>query len=175
MTKLHLPLFLAALALASTPAAAEQMRFQAMLRGDAAPTATGSKATGRAVIVVDTQRQTVDMELDVTGLKTADLWSRLVAAPPGPIHLHVYAASDHAHAHDAELVLPTPYGPAYGDTASGFQVRMKGFAYADAQKILRSPITFDQFVASMRSGAVRVNIHTNAQNAGEISGEVRPG
>jgi hypothetical protein len=165
---------LAALTLAVAPAAAEEVRFHATLRGDAAPTATGSRAVGKAVIVVDTERQTVDMTLDVTGIKTADLWTRLVAAPPGPIHLHMYGAHDHSHTSDAELVLPTPYGSTYADTAEGFQVRVKGFAYADARKILKSPTTFDQFLGSMRSGAVRLNIHTNAQNAGEISGEVRP-
>jgi len=163
---------LVALAIAA-PAAAEQVRFEAALRGDAVPTDTGSKATGRAAIMVDTELQTVDLVLDVTGMKTTDLWAQLKARPVGPIHLHMYGSHDHSNPDASELVLPTAFGPTYADTATGFRVTIRAFPYAEAQRILESKTGFDHFLHAMRSGAVRLNIHTNAHNPGEISGEVR--
>ena len=56
---------LASLALLAAPATAQELRFKASLAGDKAPTATGSKATGQALISVDTDHQTVDVTLDV--------------------------------------------------------------------------------------------------------------
>jgi hypothetical protein len=50
--------------LTAAPAPAKELQFTAALRGDRAPTTTGSKATGAARIVVDTDSQAVDMTLD---------------------------------------------------------------------------------------------------------------
>lgn len=161
--------------IAGGPAAAQDLMFKATLRGDQAPTVTGSKATGLAKIRVDVAAQTVDLSLDVAGLTTDDLWNQLKTAPIGPIHLHLYGTHNHADPNaQVTLVFPAPYGAAYSATPAGFKVVMVRFPYAQAAAILKSNVPFNDFVSSLESGAVVVNIHTNAQPDGEISGDVVP-
>ena len=116
---------LAAITVAATliasPALAASETFEASLSGHVESSDTGSNATGKGLIIIDTDKKTVDMTIDVTGLKRSDLWDKLVAAPVGPIHLHNYKADG-----VVDLVLPAPFGGGYKDTPKGFLVTMKG-------------------------------------------------
>ena len=150
-------------------------RFTADLRGDQPPANTGSTATGKARIAVDMDAQTVDLDLDVVGLRIDQLWDRLVRAPIGPIHFHHYGSMHHASDDPAvSLVLPAPFGPSYAATSTGFKVTMRGFSYAAGAALLKSDKSFDDFMASMRMGMVALNVHTNAFTDGEINGAVLP-
>jgi hypothetical protein len=162
---------LAALALAAaSPAFAATKVFTAKLSGDVDTSKTGSKATGTARFVVDTEKKTVDVTMDFAGLKIADLADGLVARPIGPIHLHNYASNG-----DVAVVLPTPFGSGYADTAKGFSVTMKGYSYAEGAGLLKSDLSFDGFLAAMASGSVVLNVHTDKFGDGEISGKIIAG
>ncbi|MBS0411016.1 MAG: CHRD domain-containing protein [Proteobacteria bacterium] len=166
---------IAALVLAAGSAAqAKVLAFTAALSGHAAPTDTGSDATGQANIRVDTDAKTVDVTLDVQGIAEDELWSQLAKSPMGPIHLHRYGSHDHTDPSSASLLFPLPMGPAYSPTAKGFHVDLKGYAYAAGAAALHSDASFDDFVSAMQNGQVVLNIHTNAEHDGEISGEVVP-
>lgn len=165
----------AGLALAfAMPAAAKELKFKADLHGATASTTTGSKATGQAMIVVNTDTETVDVALTVEGLKIDDLWTNLLHSPMGAIHLHVYGSHDHGGGADSALMFPLPYGPNYRATPEGFKVEMKAEPYAVGAKLVNSKASFDEFVAALSGGRIVVNIHTNAKNDGEISGDVAP-
>jgi hypothetical protein len=163
-----------ALALLAGPAAAKELTFTAALSGDKAPTVTGSKATGQAMIRVDTDKQTVGVDLDVRGLTIEKLSTGLRGAPMGPIHLHIYGSHSHGANDDAALVFPLPFGATYAPTATGFKVAAPGVPYATGAKLVNTKATFDEFVASLQSGRIVMNIHTNVQPDGEISGDVVP-
>ena len=154
---------------AVSPAFAAEKVFSAKLSGDVETSKTGSKATGTARIVVDTDKKTVDMTMEFTGLKIADLSDGLVARPMGPIHLHNYLPND-----EVVLVLPAPFGPGYADTPAGFKVTMTDYSYAAGAEVLKSNLSFDAFVAAMASGSVVLNVHTDKFGSGEISGQVQP-
>ena len=161
---------LAALAVGiAAPAQAEMLAFKAALDGKYGAEPTGSAATGRAKIRVNTSRQRVTVDLTLTGITADALWDKLVAAPIGPIHFHKYAS---AAGGDSVLVLPLPYGADYQPTKRGFRVAMKDYDYEAGAKLLKSTLSFDDFVAAMRSGLVILNVHTDAFNPGEISGRV---
>jgi hypothetical protein len=164
---------LLALALAG-PAAAKELVFKANLSGATPSTTTGSKATGEAKIRINTEAQTVDVALNVEGLKIEDLWTNLLHSPMGAIHLHVYGSKDHGGGADSALMFPLPYGPNYVATPKGFKVEMKAEPYADGAKLVNSKASFDDFVAALSNGRIVVNIHTNAKTDGEISGDVGP-
>ncbi len=171
----HLGMAIAvAAALAGGSAAAKELAFKANLSGATASTATGSKATGEARIRVNTEAQTVDVALNVEGLKIEDLWTNLLHSPMGAIHLHVYGSKDHGGGADSALMFPLPYGPNYVATPKGFKVEMKAEPYAEGAKLVNSKASFDEFVAALANGRIVVNIHTNAKNDGEISGDVGP-
>jgi hypothetical protein len=160
-------LFAAVFLIAAAPAFAGQKVFSARLSGDVETSKTGSKAKGEARIVVDTEKKTVDMTMEFTGLRIADLSDGLVARPMGPIHLHNYLPDG-----EVVLVLPTPFGPGYVDTAKGFRVTVKGYSYAAGAELLKSNLSFDAFLAAMASGSVVLNVHTDRFDQGEISGKV---
>jgi hypothetical protein len=168
------PALAALLVLAATPAAARELAFKANLSGATPSTSTGSKATGQARIAVDTDAQTVDVVLNVEGLKIEDLWTNLLHSPMGAIHLHVYGGHDHGGGADSALMFPLPYGPNYVATPKGFKFEMKAEPYAAGAKLVNSKATFDEFVAALSNGRIVVNIHTNSKNDGEISGDVSP-
>jgi hypothetical protein len=159
----------AALALGAAPAGAKTLTFHANLDGVSGPAATGSAATGKARIKVDTDRRRVSVDLAVEGITAPQLWAKLVAAPIGPIHFHKYA---NAAGGDSVLVLPLPYGPAYRTLPHGLRVKMVDYDYTAGAKLLNSTLSFDDFVAAMKSGLVVLNVHTDKFNAGEISGKV---
>lgn len=160
--------------LAAAPALAKDLRFAATLSGNTMSTMTGSKATGQAKILVNTDTQTVDVSLDVQGLKTDDLWTNLAKSPMGAIHLHIYGGHDHSAAADSALLFPLPMGPTYSATAKGFHVEIKDAPYGVAAKTVNSKATFDEFVGSLQAGRIVMNVHTNSHNDGEISGDVTP-
>lgn len=156
--------------LAAAPAFAGEKVFTSQLSAEGDTAQTGSKATAVARIVVDTDTKTVDMTIDVTGLKIADLWDKLVDAPVGPIHLHNYQDDG-----EVVLVLPAPFGPGYVDTAKGFSVTIKDYDYTAGAALLKSALSFDGFLKAMGSGSVVLNIHTDKFANGEISGKVVAG
>src|SRR6185295_5884010 len=83
----------AAIAIAAPqPASAKMLKFHALLDGHYGSEPSGSAATGRATVRVDTKAHRVSVELDVTGIAVDNLWDKLVAAPVGPIHFHKYAS-----------------------------------------------------------------------------------
>lgn len=151
----------------ATPAAAKTLTFRATLGGIAPPTKTGSPASGKAVIKVDTSTQRVTVDLDVTGITLDQLSDNLVARPVGPIHFHVYRSAD-----DVELILPLPYGANYRATKTGFHVTMRGYDYAAGAKLINNGNTFDDFVNGLRGQRIVLNIHTDKFPDGEISGTV---
>jgi hypothetical protein len=160
------------LALSAGPALAKELKFTAALRGDLAPTMTGSKATGRALIRVDTDRQTVDVKLEVSGLSVDQLSNGLRGTPMGPIHLHIYGSHNHGKDADAALVFPLPYGPSYAPTPGGFTVETGAVDYAKGARLVNTRASFADFVAAMKDELIVLNVHTNRYGDGEISGEV---
>jgi hypothetical protein len=160
---------LATIALAAAPAEAKTLTFHAALDGRSGPEPTGSDARGKAKIRVDTDRRSVSVDMKVDGIFVPQLWAKLVAAPIGPIHFHKYAS---AAGGASVLVLPLPYGPDYRATPHGLRVKMANYDYAAGAALLKSTLSFDDFVAAMKSGLVVLNVHTEKFNPGEISGKV---
>ncbi len=155
--------------LGAAPAQAEILTFRAELDGKYGDAPTGSDATGKARIKVDTRRRLVSVDMDVAGIGIEALWDKLVAAPIGPIHFHKYATPTGG---DSVLVLPVPYGAGYQATKRGLRVSVKDYDYEAGAKLLKSTLTFEDFVTAMRSGLVILNVHTDKHNPGEISGRV---
>ena len=156
---------------APQPVSAKVLKFHVALDGHYGSEPSGSAATGRAAVRVDTETHRVSVELDVTGLSVDNLWDKLVAAPVGPIHFHKYATIAGG---DSELALPLPFGLGYRPTPGGMHVSMKDYDYDTGAGLLKSTLTFDDFVAAMDEGLIVLNIHTDKFNAGEISGLVVP-
>ncbi len=159
----------AAFALCATPAFAVERVFTAHLDGVTAPTITESAATGDARIAIDVEAQTVDVALTVHGLTLNDLFDHVIHSGMGPVHLHLYAANG-----DISLLVPFPYGANYAATADGFTLTVNDYAYAEGAAVLRSQVTFEQFLASLGSDFVYLNIHTDRVAVGEISGRLMP-
>ena len=155
-------------ACASTPAQATQLHYTATLNGHQAPTDTGSAATGIARIDVDTATQTVDAQIEIHGLRMAELAQHLSHAPMGPMHLHRYQGDD------VTLILPFPMGSTYAETADGFTVTLRHYAYGDGAAIVQSGLSFDQFLTALASDPIFLNIHTDRFGEGEISGRLVP-
>jgi hypothetical protein len=156
-----------AMCVAAAPAEAKILKFHAVLDGKNDYAKTGSEATGRAKVRVDTDRKRVSVDLDVDGISAPQLWANLVQKPIGPIHFHLYHPDG-----SAVLVLPLPYGPNYHTLPHGLHVKMVDYDYATGAKLLNSTLPFDDFVAAMKSGTVILNVHTDKFNQGEIAGKV---
>lgn len=152
---------------------AQTLRYCAVLNGQSPPYNTGSSATARATIRIDQRAQSIAITLDVNGLTTEALWDRLVAAPIGPIHLHSYNNGAITDPNASSLAFPVPYGKTYKSTRTGFRVRAGAIDYDRAIATIKDGVDFDSFLASINSGSVLVNIHTDRFNDGEISGLVR--
>ena len=161
-----------ALAFGAVPAAAETLTFHVALDGKYGDAPTGSAATGKATVKVDTERGRVSLDMNIKGITADDLWDKLVAGPIGPIHFHKYATPEGGA---AVLVLPVPYGASYQPTEDGLRVTVKDYDYAAGAALLKSTLTFDAFVEALRSGLVILNVHTDKFNPGEISGKVKGG
>lgn len=164
--------FGAAVALNTIPAQGEILTFDAALDGKYGTAPTGSTATGRARIKVDTDRESVSIDMTVDGIKPEALWDKLVAAPIGPVHLHKYAS---ANSGESVLVVPVPFGPAYTATSTGLRLVMNDYDYAAGAALLKSTLSFDDFVEAIEDGLIVLNIHTDAHNPGEISGRLGGG
>jgi hypothetical protein len=95
-----------------------------------------------------------------------------VAAPIGPVHLHKYAT---AAGGASVLVVPFPFGPDYQAAGNGLRPTAKDRDYGAGAALLKSNLSFGDFVAAMRAGLIVLNIHTDAFNPGEISGRVGGG
>ena len=153
-------------ACASTPAREARIHYTAALNGHQYPTTTGSAATGAARIDVDTATQTVDARIEIHGLRMADLAAHLAHGPMGPMHLHRYRGEE------VTLILPFPMGATYAQTPDGFTVTVSRGPYAEAAAIVRSGLSFDQFLAALAGDPVYLNIHTERFGDGEISGRL---
>lgn len=159
-------------ALCAAPAAARTIEYRAALSGTSRTIDTGSAASAKAVIKVDLAAKTVAIRLDVTGMPMDALWDKLVDAPIGPIHLHVYSNGDVTDGDSAALAFPLPFGPGYRPTKAGFRVRTGARDYAKAVAPLGDAPSFDAFVRALDKGIVVLNIHTDKFNGGEINGIV---
>lgn len=156
-------------ALIATPAAAAELTYTSALNGVTAPTNTGSLATGTARISVDTEAQTVSVEMTIHGVALDNLWDHVIHNGMGPVHLHLYAADG-----DISLLVPFPYGSGYAATADGFTLTVRDYSYATGAALLQSDMPFDTFVTTLGSEFVYLNIHTDAYQDGEISGRLTP-
>lgn len=156
-----------AVVFSAAPAAAETLHYTATLNGAQAPTITGSMATGTAAVEIDTAAQTVSVAMDVAGVSLDDLYDHVIHAGVGPVHLHLYAANG-----EISLLVPFPYGGDYADTAAGFRLEIEDLPYAANAARVGSTLSFDQFVQTLGSDFVYLNIHTDAMNDGEISGRL---
>ena len=154
-----------------TTAHAKVLKFKVALDGKYGTEPTGSAATGRATVRVDTVTRRVSVDLHVNGITVDQLWDKLVAAPIGPVHFHKYAT---AAGGASVLALPLPYGPTYRATPGGVRVKMRNYDYVGGAKLVNSTLSFDDFLAGMRSGLIVLNVHTDKHNPGEISGLVVP-
>ena len=161
-----------ALALVAAPACAGQLKFRASLSGEREPTKTGSMATAQALILVDTDRRTVDVRLYANGMTLDQLSNSLRRSPMGPIHLHVYAGRDHNHAADADLLFPLPFGPSYSPGEDSFQVETGAVDFAKGAALVNAKASFAEFLSSLQAGRIVLNVHTNRFADGEISGDV---
>ena len=159
----------AALALGAAPAGAKTLTFHANLDGVSGPAATGSAATGKARIKVDTDRRRVSVDLAHRGHHRA---AALGEAGRCADRADPFPQICERAGGDSVLVLPLPYGPAYRTLPHGLRVKMVDYDYAAGAKLLNSTLSFDDFVAAMKSGLVVLNVHTDKFNAGEISGKV---
>jgi hypothetical protein len=151
---------------AASPAMAAERHYNATLAGAQYPTETGSAATGTATLTVDTETQTIDAQIVITGLKFDDLAQHLAHSRMGPMHLHRYQGDD------VTLITPFPFGETYVETADGFTVTVTDFPYAEAAERTRSSLSFEQFLAALAADPIYLNVHTEAFGDGEISGRV---
>lgn len=151
---------------AASPALAAELHYSATLGGAQYPTETGSAATGTATLTVDTEAQTIDAQIAITGLKFDDLKQHLAHSRMGPMHLHRYQGDD------VTLIAPFPFGETYAETADGFTVTLTDFPYAEAAERTRSNLSFEQFLAALANDPIYLNVHTEAFGDGEISGRV---
>ena len=160
----------AALLTFTTPAQAEVLNFSAELNGHQAPTDTGSSATGSGRITVDTTERSVDVFLRVDGIGLDGLWDHVIHSGLGPVHLHLYAANG-----DISLLVPFVYGPTYTEEGeNGFTLTLADYPYAEGAELLGSTMTFEQFVDTLGSDFVYLNVHTDTFQDGEISGRLIP-
>jgi len=158
-------MFAAVAALFGTANAAE-LHYTATLAGNQYPTETGSAASGQATLTIDTDAQTIDAVITITGITTDQLSHHLAHSRMGPMHLHRYQGDE------VTLIMPFPYGATYAATANGFTVTIADYPYADAAQAVRSELTFAQFVAALGADPIYLNVHTQAFGDGEIAGRV---
>jgi hypothetical protein len=161
-----------AAALMPAAAQAEVLKFHVALDGQYGSDPSGSPATGKAKVLVDTVTHRVSVDLDVDGITIDNLDDNLVQSRVGPIHFHKYAT---AAGGDSELALPLPFGRDYRAKPWGLRVRMRDYDYVAGAALVKSTLSFDDFVAGMKTGLIVLNVHTDQFNAGEISGLVVPG
>lgn len=164
------PLLAAAAALATlaaSPAPARTLTFRAQLGGTAPPTVTGSPASGRATVRVDTSARRVSVELEVTGVTRDQLSDDWIKRPGGPVTFNDYRGPE-----DRDPVAGADWGAAYRATRAGFALSWRG-DYAAAAKPFDTGTSFDEFVNALTAGRIVIVVHTDRFGDGEISGRTR--
>ena len=177
MKKLHLNkllvtvlAFFAATIGAHAPAAAEILRFGAILSGDQeVPDPVDTDASGIGELLVDTVAQTVSFNLGIVGISIDELNDGLVANEDlGPIHLH-----NAPRGSNGPIVVPFAFSTdTYADTADGFSLSVTDFSYADAVAQSGSSVSFEDFVNGLISGNFYINLHTDLFGSGELRGQL---
>ncbi len=163
-----LPSSALALCLTASTAFAGTFNFDAILSGGQEVPAVSTTAAGFGTLSVDEMAETLDFMLEVVGINLDGLLDALVAAPVGPIHLHAGTAGN-----NGPVVVPFAFDPnTYFDTSAGFEVKVEDFAYADAAAISGTGLGFDEFLASLNSEAIYINVHTDAVPSGELRGQL---
>lgn len=149
--------------LLSGPASAATLRFTASLDGGQEVPPAATSATGVAELIVDTITENLFVDLDVSGISTDDLADNLVAAPVGPVHLHVAPRGS-----NGPIAVPFAFNANYQDTADGFSLR----TIVSYDVGAASGLAFGDFLAALNTEGVYFNVHTDAFGAGEIRGQV---
>lgn len=128
-----------------------ETQFTATLTGAAErPNPVTTTATGTATVTINDAAQTLQFSINVTGLTSPTL-----------AHIHVGSASE-AGPVAVNLLLTAPAtGPFTGQLASGTR------ASTDV-----TGETFNSLVAKIRAGNAYVNVHTVANSAGELRGQL---
>lgn len=166
----------AAMLAVAHPAHAAEQHYHATLDGVDGTAITHSPATGTADIRVDTNNRRVDVRLAIRGLTIDDLLDRMVSAPIGPIHLHIYPGrgADGQYVGASLLALPLPFGSGYRAAEGGFVVELNAYDFDAAMATMAASnepvMTFEQFTAALDQGRIVVNIHTDRFGDGEIAG-----
>ena len=161
MLRLKILPLLAAILLAG-PATAATLSFSAELDGAQEVPPVDTDAFGTAELFVDTITENLFVNLDVTGISTDDLRDDLVAAPVGPVHLHLGERGV-----NGPIVVPFAFNTSYSDTSEGFS--LTSIVSYDSSV---SGLGFADFLAALTSEAIYFNVHTDAFLAGEIRGQV---
>lgn len=151
---------LAALALVALPACSDgtgtqlQTEFEATLTGAAErPTPVTTTATGTASVEIDDAAQTLTFSVSVTGLLTPTL-----------AHIHVGSTTEAGPIVVNLLLTPPAAGSFTGVLTSGTR----------ASTDVIGGETFTTLVAKIRSGNAYINVHTAANAAGELRGQLLP-
>ena len=134
----------------------EPTSFAATLTGAAErPNAVTTTATGSATVTIDEAASSMAFTVNVTGI------TNVIAA-----HIHV-GRSDVAGPIVVNLLSAAPpAGVINGSLSTG--------TITQASIATGVPITFGSLVALMRKGDLYVNVHTQANAAGEIRGQLTP-
>lgn len=143
---------LLAIALLSTSAGAITITLEATLDGaQEAPTVVITDARGLATVLYDTDANTFDIAVLVTGIAAADL-----AANPGQFHLHGPAAPGATALPIVNLGSLASFVP----IAGGLLFQLTGVPLDES------------FEGALLASMTYLNIHTNAFPAGEIRGQL---
>ena len=134
------------------------------------PDATGSAATGVAILEVNETDKTFGMDLVVSGINAADLLG--VGPNSSPIHIHSAPAGmnggiviDLGYLVDQSLATLTPLG------TFGFQLTVPaGTAFGGDQGGVSSSV--DDNLADFLVDGLYINIHTTSFGGGEIRGQI---
>lgn len=157
----------AVVAMSAASANAVTLAFESNLTGDQEPGGVVTNASGYAKVVVDTDAETVSVNLSVTGITIAGLFDDLVAAPVGPVHLHNAAVGVNGP-------IAVPFGfntfSNYIGTPSGFDLVAENLSYADANGLVGGGLSFDAFLTELQNDRIYFNVHTDDFAGGEIRG-----
>ena len=159
-----------ALGLGVTNADAKTLSFAAVLDGAQEVPPVKTDASGTATFKVDTNTETLDFNLDVTGINLDGLFDTLVQAPVGPVHIHAAPKGS-----NGPIVVPFAFSlETYSDTDDGFNLNVEDFAYADAAALAGSSVDFAGFLDLLNAEGTYINVHTDAFNGGELRGQLSP-
>lgn len=154
----------------AAPAVAKTLTFSTVVNGaQEVPTPVSpSGAVGEATITVDTIAESFDFGLRVVGLDLSDL---LDIPTVGPVHLHRGAPGQ-----TGPIVAPfgSVTGPDFDDDfpfldaaiglVSGFSLNVSDFTFGTSAD-------FASFLSDLSSGNIYVNVHSIANQAGDIRGD----